>query len=237
MKRTSQPDKLIIPGRSGRRLEIEDFSELIPAKAFGKIERILGTASPLHGFRESLTRFLWYFYVNSLPEAEIKVSRAVLEQTLRRAAERAEELAHLTEQLLASENVIVFRELGEFARVRLDSQSSQPLHRSGVGFVGVLDEFALKTLWLAQALPPDHGGPREATPFDRLVKGLGDWYRQLAGEEPFVSTQKRFFPFIAAVVDVLRAMEEKLPAPRFNLPPNDNALRTRLKRLAQPVCT
>jgi hypothetical protein len=130
---------------------ISNFSKLIPAKAFEKIEKILDTASPLQGFRESLTKFLWHFYLNSLPDVEIKVSHKVFVKTLRKAAARAEELADLTEQLFASANAIVFRELGEFGRAGFDWQSSHPWHRSGVPLVGVLSPFALKTRRLAEA--------------------------------------------------------------------------------------
>jgi hypothetical protein len=53
MKRTSQPRKLIIPGAPSHGLNFEDFSKLIPVKEFEKIEKILGVASPLEGFRHS----------------------------------------------------------------------------------------------------------------------------------------------------------------------------------------
>jgi hypothetical protein len=180
-------------------------------------------ALPRH-WKDSVIRlasFLWSFYCNSLREAEIKVSRAVLLRKLRKAAERAEELEKLAEELWASEDAIVIRELGEFVRVGLDSQSSRPHHRSGVPFVGVLSAFARKTRWLAQALPSDPGGPRYG----------------LTGEEPLVTTQRRFFHFICAVMDALRTMKKRLPAARFRLPKSDRALSMRLQRLAKTSST
>jgi hypothetical protein len=237
LKRKSQPKKLIRAGAPSHGLEFEDFSKLIPAKEFEKIEKILGIASPLDEFRHSLARFLWSFYRNSLPEAEIKFSRAVLVRKLRKSADCAEELEKFAEELWASENDTVIGELREFRSVGLDWQSSRPLHRSGVAFVGVLSAYAFKTRWLAQALPADPGGPRHAMPFDRLVMCLGDYYSQLTGEEPLATTQVRFFRFICAVLDVLHTIEKNLPAARFRLPKNDNALRTRVYRLAKSFRT
>ncbi len=109
MKRTSQPKRLILPGAPSHSLEFENFSKLVPAKELKKLEKILGIVPPSDGFCHSLARFLWSFYRNSLPGAKIKFSRAVLVRKLRKAAERAEGLAKLAEELWASEDAIVIR--------------------------------------------------------------------------------------------------------------------------------
>jgi hypothetical protein len=224
---TSQARKIIIPGAPSQSLAFEEFSTLIATEDLEKLAKILGVAPR---FRDSLARLIWSFYRNSLSGAEIKISRAVLVRKLGRAAERAEELEKLAEELWASEDPIVLRELAEFVPVGLDLPSSRS-HRSGVAFVGVLSAFALKIQWLAQTLPDDPGGPRRAMPFDRLVIGLGECYRGLTGEEPAVTTKGRFFRFVSDVTDVLRKLQKRLPSADFNLPQDNKALYMRLQRL------
>jgi hypothetical protein len=228
---------LIVPGDSVHGISSEDFAKLIPAEQFEKLEKLLGVESPSGGFRRSLSKSLWGFYCNAAPCAESKISRAALLRKLRKAAARAGELESLAGELLASENPIVLRELEDLVPPGLDPYLAGLSHQSGSAFVGTLHAFALKAQLLAQTLPPDPGGPREAMPFDRLVICLGRHYRLLTGEEPLVTTQGRFFRFISAVTDTLRGMESRLPAAHFKLPPNNNALRVRLHRLAKPICT
>jgi len=227
----AQPQKLIIPGGPGHGIEIEEaFAKLIPPEAFEKIETILGIGSPSDDIRKSLVGSFWAFYCNCLPEAETKISHAVLIRKLLKAADRAEELEKLAKELWASKNTIVIRELGEFLPRGGASQSLRSL-RSGIAFADMLGAFALKVQCLAQTLPADPGGPRPAVPFELLIMSLAEFYRRLTGVEPRVTTQGRFFSFVCASVEALRLIEKRLPAARFRLPPNDKALYMRLQRL------
>jgi hypothetical protein len=213
---------------------VGQLKALIGSAKFRKIENILELpSSDLSGFRRSMTRFLWRFYQNSLPEAEIRVSRAIRKNNLRRAAKQAEQLAQLADKIWRSADHIVIRELREFVPLSLPSQSMRPLHQSGVSFIGVLEEFSLKTQWLGSSLTDDTGGPRRRKLFDHLVIGLAEYYHLITGEMPAVAKGGRFWRFIAAVVDLLREMQPGLRDAQLWLPPSDQALTMRLRRLAR----
>jgi hypothetical protein len=222
--------KLILPDDPGHGYTREKFEKLFRPERFAKIEAALKLPSPSEGFRQSLISFFWAFYINSLPEAEIKVSRAALKAELETAAELAEKLKTSAERIWASGNRTVIAKLSEFVPVSLTSQSMQPMHPSGIGFVGALDEFAKRTGWLADVLLDDAGGKRPAKSFEDLIIGLEDYHRQLASHGR-LGSEDDFFQFMAAVVDVLLELASKLRAAEFDLPPNDVALRRRINRL------
>jgi hypothetical protein len=237
MKNTDQPTVgLILPdGFSHHGFTREKFAALIRVSDLAKIEKVLKLPSPSEGLRQSLISVFWEFYVNSSPEAEIKRSRAALKKELEEAAELAENLERSAEQLWKSTDPVIFEHLHHFAAMWLPSQSSRPMHRSGIGFVGALNEFALTTRWLASALKKDSGGTRPAKPFDDLTIALAGHYSFHSKSEATTSSKDPFFGLMAVVVNVLRKIESKLRA-EFDLPTTDPAsLEMRLRRLASRI--
>jgi hypothetical protein len=234
MNRQSQPPRLILPHDPGHRIGREQFSALIPVAWFKKIEAILELpASQTDGFRRSFVQFLWVFYLNSLPEAEIKVSRSVLKKELLAAAALAERLEKSATRIWTSEHSATLTALREYVRVSLPSQSSRSMHPSGSGFVWVLGEFALTARWLADMISSDKGGRRRGKAFDNLTIVLAKHYRGLRKDEPVTSSGRHFYRFMAEVVDLLRKLEKRLSAAKFKLPRNDKALSMRLHRLSR----
>ena len=224
--------KLIRPDDLGHGLTTEQFSALVSRKALDKVEATLGITSPSDGFRRSLTTILWRFYLNSLPEAELIFSRTALKKELRRASRHAEKLQASAARIWRSRDAAVIDLLQPFGAMWQAWQSSKPMRRSGVAWVALLEEFGHTTRCLAETLPDDLGGPRPAVPFDELAIGLADYHRAYHRAHHRTASDATYFRFVASVVDVLRKVEKQLPAAKFKLPPNDNALRKRLRRLA-----
>jgi hypothetical protein len=118
-------------------------------------------------------------------------------------------------------------------------QSTLPLHPSGVGLIGLLDEFAKRATFLAGTLPADTGGPRRALAFDILLIGLSDYYQARLSEYEELAQERReqsvrkpdYFSFAAAVTEALKNISENLPAADMNLPDTHDALLKRLRRL------
>jgi hypothetical protein len=231
MKRKSRPAEKLVPVDSqGQGVGFDKFSALIRGKRIDKIEKALGMVSPCEGFRDWFIKFLWHFYRNTLPEARVKSSRTALKKQLRTSARLAARLQDSAELLWKSGEPSVGEILLDFAMYQ-PWQSSQPMHRSGIGLIALLDEFAKRTTLLASTLPDDKGGPRRAMAFDELLIGLGDYYRTLTHYRNQPTCERQFVEFSALVTDVLRAVENKLPAAAFKLPPTDKALRQRMRRV------
>jgi hypothetical protein len=222
--------ELIFPDDLGHGVTREKFAALFRVEDLVKIEKALKLPSPSEGFRQSLIEFLWKFYINSLPEAEAIVSRSALKKELETSAELAGKLEKSAERLLKSRDPVIVEHLSRFAAAWQPWQSSQPMHPSGIAWIHLISELALMTRRLASMLTDDSGGPRPARPFDDLVIGLEDYQRQLASHGR-LGSESHFFQFMAAVVDALREVESKLPAAKFRLPANDEALGKRLTRL------
>ena len=220
----------IYPDDPGHGVTPEQFARLFPAERLKKIETALKLPALGEGFRQSLISFFWVFYIDSLPRAKIKVSRKALKKELRRAAKLSRDLEESAARIWSSGERSVVTELGEFVEWQA-WQSSRPMHRSGIGFVGALDEFATRTGRLADELPNDVGGYPPAKSFDDLTKGLAMYYRELSKNEPTTSANDPFFRLMTEVVDVLREVESKLPAAQFRLPTDEKALGMRLHRL------
>jgi hypothetical protein len=224
----------IYPDDPGHGVTREQFAKLFPAKSLTKIEEAIQLSlRPSEGFRQSVISFLWAFYNNSLPKVvEIKVSRAALKKELKRAAKLSMDLEESAHRLWLSGDRTVITELSEFVSVSLPSQSivddryprlrrSSPMHRSGIGFVDVLDKFANRTGRLAAELPKDPGGRRPKEAFDNLRVGLEDYHGQLASNGR-LDSEDHFHQFMAAVIDELDRVKDKLPSAPFGLPPNDD---------------
>jgi hypothetical protein len=213
----------IYPDDPGRGVNREQFAKLIKAEDLTKIEESIELSSPpSEGFRQSLIQFLWSFYNNSLPKvAEIKVSRRALKKELKKAAKLARALEESAARIWSSGDCTVITELSEFVPVSLASQSMRPMHRSGIPFVGVLDEFAKRTARIADELPKDRGGPRPKEAFDNLRVVLEDYHGQLASHGR-LDSEDHFPQFMVAVIDVLYRVKDKLPSAPFGLPPNDD---------------
>jgi len=225
---------------------------LILAENLTKIEAALELPAPSDGFRQSLITICWTFYENSLPEAEIKVSRSTRKKALRRAADLSNELTELVTRIWESGDCAVVAELHEFVSVSLPSKSiiddrflrhpekksldddkcpklrrSAPMHRSGVGFVGALNEFAIIAGRLADGIPDDTGGDRPGFAFDRLLIGLGNYYREFVHARQRPLDDGQFFRFAATVTEMLRGLKTCA----LEVPPTDSALKRRLYRL------
>jgi hypothetical protein len=231
MKRKSRPAEKLVPVDSqGQGVGFEKFSALIRGKSIDKIEKTLGMVSPCEGFRDWFIKFLWHFYRNTLPEARVKSSRTALKKELRTSARRAARLRESAELLWKSGEPSVGEILLDFAMYQ-PWQSSQPIHPSGIGWIALLDEFKKRTTELARTLSDDKGGPRRAVAFDELLIGLAAYYRTLTRDRNQPTSERQFFEFSALVTDVLRAVENKLPAAAFKLPPTDKALLQRMRRV------
>ncbi len=239
--------KSIYPDDLGHGVTRDKFAKLIRAKDIAKIEGELQLPSPSEGFRQSLISICWTFYENSLPEAEIKVSRSARKKALQRAADLSSELTELATSIWSSGDRTVVTELSEFVSVSLPSQSivddrfprlrrSPPMHRSGIGFVDTLKEFTLKIERLVDIIPKDKGGKRSAKPFDDLTIALAGYYCFHSKSEATTSSKDPFFRLMAAVVDVLHKVKSKLPAAKFDLPTKKpGSLEMRLIRLENRI--
>jgi hypothetical protein len=236
MKRKSQSGaKLIRPGDPGHGvIACEHFAALIPKRGLKKIEETIGITPPSEGFRRSLIKGLWVFYRNSPRRADVMFSRAALKKELQRAADLADKLETSAACIWRSRDPAIFDPLERFGAM---FQEWQPSHPSGVAWIGLLHEFECTTRLLADTLADDRGGPRAATAFDDLATWLKVYHRQLTTDRNPATPPADFFQFMASVVDVLRTIEHRLPAAKFRLPPNDRALRERLRRLAARMPT
>ena len=233
------PPRQIIPRvDQSHGITFEAFSALIRKQKLEKIEKTLQLELPCDGFRDCLVRILWRFYLNCLPEAHIRNSRAVLKNELTRSAQRAHALKASAE-LLWQSNEPAFHDVMRDLVGWPSWLSTQPMHPSGVALVALLSEFAKRATDLAATLPDDKGGPRRALAFDILSIGLSDCYRArlsecegLAKERPEPSVRGPvYFSFAAAVTEALKNVSKNLPAADMNLPDSDEALRKRLLRL------
>jgi hypothetical protein len=102
-------------------------------------------------------------------------------------------------------------------------------------FVSDLDQLWRRLALLGRALPQDIGGPRPALAFGELVIWLAGIYRQITGAAQAPRSKSgHFFRYVAAVADLLRATAYRFPKATFDLPPNDEALRAALRRMASP---
>jgi hypothetical protein len=237
MKNTDQSTvNSIYPDDPGHGVTREQFAKLIPAKGLTKIEDVLKLPSPSEGCRNSLIQLFWAFYINSLPEAQIKVSRKALKKELKRVAKLSRDLEKSAAHLWSSGDRTVVTELSEFVSISLPSQSMRPMHQSGIGFVDTLNEFTLKIERLVAVIPDDKGGNRSAKPFDELTIGLAGYYSFYSNKEATTSSKDPFFGLMAAVVDVLCKVESKLPSATFDLPTQEpGSLEMRLIRLEKRI--
>jgi hypothetical protein len=231
MKNIDQPKiELILPDDPGLGVTREKFAKLIRAEDLRKIEVALELPTPTEGFRDRLISVLWAFYINNLPKAKVKVSRAALKKELRLAAKLSRDLEESAARIWSFGDCTVVTELSEFGEWHA-WQSSRPMHPSGIAWVALLDEFATRTSWLADALPDDGGGPRQAQAFDHLLISLSDYYRSLMRDSQQSIEGPDYFRFAAAVKDMLLGMSKHLPNLNNGVPISDVALGKRLYRL------
>ena len=235
-KKQSPPLKIkldLLPEVLSDGYTFDAFSELIQRQDLNRLEKILGISSPSDGFREWLIPVFWRFYCNSEPR--VWNSRALLKNELRNAARLATKLKECSDLLWRSPELSVIENLHDLVAWQ-DWQLSGPMHKSGVPWIALLDEFANRAIWLAQALPNDKGGPRQAIAFDELLVGLADYYRAWARKYDQQLNEDQFFQFAEAVTDTLRKVRPQLPdAASLRLPPAKGALRKRLLRLNKKV--
>ena len=98
----------------------------------------------------------------------------------------------------------------------------------GVPWIDLLREYAFTLQLLGDTLPDDPGGEHTASAFDALMRFLAEHYYAMAATWNLPSD---FFRFAEVVTDLLRSIEPKQRAAVFKLPPNDDALSKRLRRL------
>ena len=201
-----------------------------------RIEEALEIPSPSEGFRDWLIKVLWRLDRSSQSDARVRSSRAALKRELRKSANLAAKLKASAWLLWKSGEATTDQVLQDFQDFTL-WQSWQPMHPSGIAWVAALDEFVNRTLLLADTLPDDAGGPRRAVAFDDLLLILAHYYRTLARVREQSISEKQFFDFAAEVTDLVRSVAEKRPAAAIMAPPNDRALRERLRRVTLNTST
>jgi hypothetical protein len=220
---------LIPPNDPSHPINFDRFRALIPPTGLTEIETTLAITSPNDSFRNILIRNLWRFYNHARPGGEIMFSRAALIKELRRASSLADDLKKSATPLWKTQEPAVLDALFPFALME-----GQPMHPSGIVWIGLLERFASVTKQLAQGLASDPGGPRRATALDLLLLGLSDWYGYAT------LPPERFFAFVKSVVEVLRVTERALhqieqelglDPTQFKLPASTYALRKRLSKL------
>ena len=222
--------KLIATDEEENRRKFDFFSALVRKQRLDKIEKTLEIPTPSDGFRDWLTKVLWRLHCNSQPDARVRSSRTTLKRVLQDSAKRADELKLFAEQIWTSGELSVIDVLRDFTQWQ-DWQSSQPMHPSGVAWIGALDEFANRTRLLADTLAADAGGPRRSVAFDDLLVVLANYYETLMQQRKQPISEKQFFDFTAAMTDLVRNVVKRRPSAIIKLPPNDKALRERLRRV------
>jgi hypothetical protein len=237
MKKKARPTaKLINTDDQENRRQFDAFAALVQKQRLGKIEKALEIPSPSKGFRDWLIKVLWRLDRSSQSDARVRSSRAALKRELRKSANLAAKLKASAWLLWKSGEPTIDQVLQDFQDFTL-WQSWQSMHSSGIAWVAALDEFANRTLLLADALPDDAGGPRRAVAFDELLLVLAHYYRTLARERGQSLSEKQFFDFAAEVTDLVRSVAERRPAASIMAPPNDRALRERLRRVTLKTST
>jgi hypothetical protein len=98
----------------------------------------------------------------------------------------------------------------------------------GAPWIDSLREYAFTLRLLGDTLPDDPGGEHTASAFDALMRYLAKYYYVKAATQDLPSD---FFRFAAVVTDLLRSIEPRQRAAVFKLPPNDDSLSKRLRRL------
>ena len=196
-------------------------------------------------FRNSLIREpLWGFYRRCLPG---KISRRkALKQAVRKAARSAEALEKLTALIWnADDPATLLPLLSRFDPIVWDADDPatrnpllsrfdaigpnwRPVSRSDVPWIDLLREYAFTLQLLGDALADDPGGEHTASAFDALLEFLWVHYSTMAWTRDLASD---FSKFAEVVTDLLRSIEPKQRAAVFKLPPNDDALSKRLRRL------
>jgi hypothetical protein len=232
------PAKLVNTNAQKEREQFDLFSALVQRERLDKIERSIGITSPNEDFRSWLIKVLWYVDQNSKRGVSIRGNRAALKKELCKSASLAEKLRASAELIWKSNEPSVLRNLRDFVAWQ-EWQSSLPMHPSGVGWIAALDEFANRSRLLANILPDDAGGPKSSVMFDDLLIVLTEYFTALARKrkrpidvKPIdKKLEREFFNFIAAVTEVARNVWKDRPAAKLKVPPTDQALRERLRRL------
>jgi hypothetical protein len=171
------------------------------------------------------------YYCACLPAAQSRRSRSKLKRDIRKATNLTARLAPLLQAIWGSRDTTVQRwldpVLGAYFRQR------DGLHGSSLdpSFVHGLDELWRRLALLGQALPDDPGGNRVALAFNELTSWLAGIYCTVTMTEAApTSMREPFFPYVAAVVDLLKGARRLFPKAEFDLPPSDEALRKAIGR-------
>ena len=174
------------------------------------------------------------YYSACLPAAAPRRSRARLNAEIVKAARLADQLLTALRPIWNSRDPTVRHWLAPVIE-RPSAAAADGLQTNWVDppFVSDLDQLWRGLACLSQALPLDIGGPRPALAFDELAIRLAGIYCEITGaaQAPRLKSSP-FFRYVAAVADLLRTTADRFPKATFDLPPNDEALRKALGRLA-----
>jgi hypothetical protein len=148
---------------------------------------------------------------------------------LRKATQLATKLKESSHLLWQSREPSVIESLHNLVAWQ-DWQLSCPMHKSGIPWIALLDEFANRTNLRAKKVPDDKGGPRPSIAFRELMIELSTYYQTRVREHRQRLNDNQFVELAEAVTGILRRVNTQLPD-RVRLPPNKEDLRRRLLRL------
>jgi hypothetical protein len=173
------------------------------------------------------------YYNACLPHTLPRRSRAALKGNIKKAVALTKRLAEVLRALSSSRDPAMHRWLDPVLDASFEAHDALPRNLLDPGLVHALDELWRRLALLDQALPDDRGGnPRQLAFADLAVWLTGIYCSVTPSSRPSpLSTTGHFFRYAAAVVDLLNATTRRFPKARFDLPPNDEALRKALGRV------
>jgi hypothetical protein len=208
-------------------LTFSQFARLIPERKLVEAEASLGIeVTNLEGLHQSLIRCLWRFYLDTLPRRAAKANPAKYHKLLHEAFQLSEKLAEVAGMIWEAGDHQHLKNLTDFVRIEM---RGKPAHPSGIGLIGVLDEFSARTRWLHQITNPGKGGRPRQEAFDRLLMGLTDIYCAAEGQRTRPGNYEHFIR--AASVDILRSISARLRLPRGAFPNERKGARRFRERL------
>jgi hypothetical protein len=151
-----------------------------------------------------------------------------------------QELAEVLRTVSSSHDPTTRRWLDPILGAYFEARDGLPRNLLDPGLVHALDELWRRLTLLDQSLPEDRGGNPKQLAFAELAGWLAGIYCTMieAPRPPSLSTTGQFFRYVAAVVELLNDTTPRFPKARFDLPPNDEALRKSLGRAlvrTQPI--
>jgi hypothetical protein len=216
-----------LPDKAENNLTFSKFAALVPERKLAEAEEALGIGLKNSVFlRESVLRYLWQFYLDTLPGREAKANPAKYHKLLDQASNLSSQLGQVAGMIWEAGDWNVLKNLTDFVRIKMPAGGSHP---SGIGLIAVLDEFSNRTRWLYQLTGPGKGGRPRQGAFDRLVEGLTDIY--LAGEKQRTQPGNYEHFVRAASVDILSSIQARVGLPTGSFPNEKSGARRFRERL------